>query len=252
MYRFQASNFWRKKLSEFNNEELEDLYPKARRVLKDVKGSFSEQDLAMLVFECDYFFSDKVKEHRYLNSKNLISNVVNMGVDISNLTDVSPRFFHFEKGCFFVDSVEILGAFFFVSSGRIYINCSVKICELNHQSSFVMTGEQFYDDLEIKNDVDRIMLDPLRAAAKVCFGLCLLESAGKCFPKDGLWRKKFKHPSRASVIQFVEPRNKMRWHFRQLRHERYYRGDYSDLEVGSRWVFVCPEENENDIKTILK
>lgn len=28
------------------------------------------------------------------------------------------------------------------------------------------------------------------------------------------------------------------WVFRQLRHEKYYRGDYAQIEPGSRWVFI--------------
>lgn len=41
------------------------------------------------------------------------------------------------------------------------------------------------------------------------------------------------------------------YHFRQLRHEKYYKGEHKDKAIGSRWVFVEPYEkglNANTIK----
>lgn len=40
------------------------------------------------------------------------------------------------------------------------------------------------------------------------------------------------------------------FHFRQLRHEKYYKGDHKDKTVGSRWVFIPPYERGMEAETL--
>lgn len=48
-------------------------------------------------------------------------------------------------------------------------------------------------------------------------------------------------PSGPSVVGYF---------FRQLRHEKYYKGEYKNKAVGSRWIFVSPHERGMKAKTI--
>ena len=45
-------------------------------------------------------------------------------------------------------------------------------------------------------------------------------------------------PDGVLVIRKLPGAHYRRWHFRQLRNERYYRGEYANLPRGSRIVFV--------------
>ncbi len=42
------------------------------------------------------------------------------------------------------------------------------------------------------------------------------------------------------------------YHFRQLRDQRYYKGEHKDKPVGSRWVFVSPHERGLRAETICE
>ncbi|MCP3921236.1 MAG: hypothetical protein GY714_01495 [Desulfobacterales bacterium] len=40
------------------------------------------------------------------------------------------------------------------------------------------------------------------------------------------------------------------YHFRQLRHEKYYKGENKNKQIGSRWIFIPPYEKGMKAKTI--
>ncbi|MEL7293819.1 MAG: hypothetical protein AAGJ67_18105 [Pseudomonadota bacterium] len=203
------------------------------------------------------FYGKGVKEHRYINSPMLINAFLDANVSIDNVTSIYMRFFHFEKGCFLIDGVEVLGAMFMALSGELILSASIRDKGKLDYLIYSLSDYDFkrgMDDTNYHCDVDKSKdsdSDICRGIAKVCFVSALYESTGSGIVKDGLWRNRFKHNGIAKVIEYPEPKRKVAWHFRQLRHERYYRGKNSNLEVGSRWVFVCPDEFKNSIKTVL-
>ena len=95
--------------------------------------------------------------------------------------------------------------------------------------------------LELKSSIDKI--------AEVALAI---HSTSKMKMKDGIWRKKIREQcGNVDVVEVSKPKGRSpRMHFRQLRHERYYRGEHENKERGSRYVLVNPD-GDGTIETVM-
>ena len=97
--------------------------------------------------------------------------------------------------------------------------------------------------------------DEILEAKSMILGFLALESMDQFSLVSGVWRNAITNNKKAKVfklnIKCDEIKRSVTWHFRQLRNERYYRGEHANTPVGSRWVFVAPELTDTEKKKHL-
>lgn len=217
--------------------------------------------IGMVVNELD-FINSNPQQHRYIANKNLLNKLYSSKIDHGDIINLEARIIHFEKGCFNLLGNEIKGVLFFVQDGWYHSRINMKNSKgeywLSHQVEFIKNPYKSIDEVALKPNSKHLYKSEFdtviaHVCAKVCLSAIVLESLGLTSVKKGLWRNRINKYSRVNLLEYIEPSSNktISWHFRQLRHERFYKREHENKERGSRWVFVCPDNENTEISTLI-
>lgn len=218
-------------------------------------------NLEMVTKELD-FINSSPQEHRYISSLNLLNKLYISNIDHGEIRNTFTKVMHFEKGCFKLLDCEIKGILFFVQDGWYHSQINIKDGSGEHwisqQSEFIRKQYSGIESVRVKPNSKHLYkshTDTIIAhvCAKICLSAIVLESLGLTNVKEGLWRNRISKKARVNLLEYIEPSSSktVTWHFRQLRNERFYRGEHKGKEHGSRWIFICPENGNVRMSTLL-
>lgn len=174
-------------------------------------------------------------------------------IDPSSATRLGPKHTGHARSRFFIESNKI-----------------PRLLNAQSNSEFLeITGKYTNGDMPWVGDVDDSDITMERHYMKIVLALSVYFTAteGECIergspsskvrlsPKPScdfrittLRRRQGRHPSPAQVRRAEKTARRAHtrtWHFRQLQHERYYKGKYANWERGSRIIFIPEAEIGN-------